>query len=168
MFFSMLSFSVNSMSSRAARPMLTAVGRADVRWHSESLMKDTRSSPPAPPRSSTARLRQPTMAMAGAPRTCRVKGHRVTAPPALLITRSLISHPLHSQTTFLHIHLFILTGKKHSEIKVMCRSQNAVCKPIFYSKCYQEIQWDEFTKVPLIAFSEPFKGKRHFHLRVSV
>ncbi len=83
-FFSMLSFSVNSISSRAARPMLTAVGRADVRWHSESLMKDTRSSPPAPARSSTARLRQPTMAMAGAPRTCRVKGHRVTGPPALL------------------------------------------------------------------------------------
>lgn len=73
--FSMLSFSVNSISSRAARPILTAVGRAEVRWHSDSLMKDTGSSPPAPARSSTARLRQPTMAMAGAPRTWRVKGH---------------------------------------------------------------------------------------------
>lgn len=30
-FFSMLSFSANSISSLAARPMLTAVGRAEVR-----------------------------------------------------------------------------------------------------------------------------------------
>lgn len=34
-------------------------------------MKFTGSSPPAPARNSTARLRQPTMAMAGAPRTCQ-------------------------------------------------------------------------------------------------
>lgn len=70
-FFSMLSFSANSISSRAARPMLTAVGLAEVRWHRDSLMKVTGSSPPAPARSCTARLRQPTMAMAGAPRTWR-------------------------------------------------------------------------------------------------
>lgn len=103
-FFSMLSFSVNSMSSRAARPMLTAVGRAEVRWHRESLMKETRSSPPAPARSSTARLRHPTMAMAGAPRTCRVKGHTPESEPhtlqcfslrgGLFLTRSALTNHL--------------------------------------------------------------------------
>lgn len=41
-------------------------------------MKVTGSSPPAPARNSTARLRQPTMAMAGAPRTWKRRKRRVS------------------------------------------------------------------------------------------
>lgn len=103
-FFSMLSFSANSISSLAARPMLTAVGRAEVRWYRDSLMKLTGSSPPAPARSSTARLRQPTMAMAGAPRTCQGEQGEESAWRGCLLFPVPTSFSQHSRALLISLH----------------------------------------------------------------